>query len=338
MLTLFFDGNRNVHLKNQPVPDRADGEILVRVSRAGVCQTDVAVYRGEGSTVVAGSEFTGRVVEVGPETMNFGVGDRVVSYDYLPCGTCPACRADTSYLCTEGTAIAELPQGGFAEYVSLPERYFLPLPDDIDDELGVLIPHEFGMMSCAMRQLDIRENAFVGVVGLQPFGLGAVALAKLAGARVVGFDTTKYRRSLASSVGADVVIDSTEPCLYDKLSNLTNGAMFDFMIECDEPLLRIERIFSWIRPGGTLCLQGHTGETVQLDTDWVTRREITVTGSPRYPADTHEEVLDLLRKCPAARSMITHRPTIKEAKKALDEYVIDRAGKIVLTFMEDRHE
>lgn len=335
MLALLFDGNCNVHIENRPEPERRDGEVMVQVTRSGVCQTDFAVYHGSGSDRVLGSEFTGRVIETGPETMDFKKGDRVVCYPHRPCGSCAVCRAGNGYLCPVADGLRDLSQGGFAEYVSLPEQFFLPLPDDIDDELGVLIPHDLGMMWYAMQSLRIKPGDLVAVAGLQPFGLGAVALAKLGTAKTVGFDVAKRRRSIAATLGADITIDSTEPCLDDRIEELTGGAMFDHVVECGEPMLQVERLVSWVRPGGKLCIMGHSGKTFQIDTESITQRDVLVTGAPRYPAHLHDDVCDLLRRCTAARSMITNRPTLKESKKDLHEYVIDRTGKVVLNMTED---
>jgi len=330
MHALFFDGNSSVHIEELPVPERRTGEVLVQIAYSGVCETEFKEYRGEGSPDIPGHEFTGKVVEVGPETMRYKVGDRVVCYPFRPCGTCPVCRSGNTHICPDSTNLWHLRQGGFAEYISLPEPYYLPLPDDIPDDVGVLVPEIFGTMYRGLRLMRIKPGEIVAVVGLQPYGLGAVRILKLLGARVAAFDVTRYRRAMASRLGADVTIDSTEPGLFDRIQDMTKGAMFDHIVECDEPILRLERLFVWIRPGGTICLMGHAGHSFELDPDTVWRNEITVIGTPTYHPSEHEQVLDTLRRCPDADSIITHRPRLQDTKEALDEYVIDRAGKIAI--------
>ncbi len=330
MRALFFDGNADVHIEELPVPERKSGEVLVQIAYSGVCETEFKEYRGEGSPHIPGHEFTGRVVEVGPETMRFKVGDRVVCYPFLPCGSCPVCRRGDSHLCLDSTNLWHLEQGGLAEYVSLPEPYFLPLPDDVPDDVGVLVPEIFGTMYRGFRLMHVKSGSLVAVVGLQPYGLGAVSIAKLMGAKVVAFDTVRYRRSMASRLHADVTVDSTEPGLYDRIVGMTNGAMFDYIVECDEPMLRVERLLLWLRPGGTLCLMGHSTRHVEMDPSTLWRRELTVLGTPTYHPTEHDQVLDTLRRCPDAHTIITHRPRLEETKDALDEYVIDRAGKIAV--------
>jgi len=206
----------------------------------------------------------------------------------------------------------------------------MPLPPDIPDDTGVLVPEVFGAMYRGLRLMQIRPGSIVAVVGMQPYGLGAVCMAKLLGAKVAAFDTVKYRRAMARRLGADLVIDSSEPGLYDRIAGFTDGAMLEYIVECDEPRLGIERLFTWIRPGGTISLLGHGGRSFEMKPEWVWRGEIKVVGTPTYHPSEHDQVLDTLRQCPDANTIITHRPRLEDAKSALDEYLIDRAGKIAI--------
>ena len=328
MKALMFDGQSRVRLVDAPVPSPKAGEVLVQVTHSGVCQTDIRQYVGRGAETVQGHEFEGRVRELGPGVKRFRVGDRVTCYPFLYCGRCPTCQAGREHICPDKPKFNQLPQGGYAEYIALPERGFMPLAEDIGEGLGVLVLDVIGMMYRALKLARVTKTSTVAIVGLQPYGLGGVCVAKEIGANVVAFDASGYRRRLATDLGADTVVDSREKNLIEITEELTKGTLFDAVIECDDPAIPIRQLPRWVRPGGTLCLEGHTLDESAIRPVQLTIREITITGTPLYHLHEHDTVVDLLRRCPQASRIITHRPKLAEAKPALDAYVAGNAGKV----------
>jgi len=329
MRALFFDGQQQVHLEDIPIPSPAAGEVLVRVAFSGVCQTEFEAYTGQGSKNILGHEFSGEVVEIGAGVARHKSGDRVICHPFMPCGTCSICRTGRLNICRRRTGLARLYHGGFAEYIALPEANFLPLPDDIGMDTGVLVLDVLGMMWHGMKDMPITPASTIAVIGLQPYGLGAVCIGKMMGAAVIAFDASAFRREQAMQLGADHVIDSNDPARKQMIDDLTEGEGFEHIIECDDPAFPFEDMFTSIRAGGIVNLMGHAKRTFQMNPNWVTLWEVKVSGTPIYNPCEHDQVLQVVRRAAWARDIIvTHRPKLDEAKAALDAYVAGNAGKI----------
>ena len=337
MKALFFDGNNKVHMEDVEMPRPSAGEVLVQVIWSGVCQTEFGPYEEKGSKVILGHEFSGRVVELGEGATRHRVGDRVVCHPFMPCGRCAPCRTGLTNVCRNRRGLQHIFYGGFGEFIALPEANFLPLPDDIPDDTGVLVLDVIGMMYHGMRDMPIGPASTVAVMGLQPYGLGGVIVAKMMGAKVVAFDASEYRRNQAARLGADVLVDSSDPNLKPIIDDLTGGDRFEHIIECDDPAIPFETMFQSIRSGGILNLMGHARRTFEFNPNWVTLWEVKVIGTPIHPPSQHEEILEVVRRTKWATDIIiTHRPRMEEAKPALDAYMAGNAGKVAFDMTATR--
>jgi len=130
------------------------------------------------------------------------------------------------------------------------------------------------MMYHGMKNTGIGPASTVAVMGLQPYGLGAVVVAKMMAARVVAFDASAYRRDQAAKLGSDVLVDSADKDMERVIDDLTHGEGFEHIVECDDPAIPFETMFRKMRPGGTLNLMGHARRTFEFDPNWVTLWEV----------------------------------------------------------------
>jgi D-arabinose 1-dehydrogenase-like Zn-dependent alcohol dehydrogenase len=328
MQALFYDGNEEVHVAEVPIPEPKDGEVLVRVLHSGVCQAEFAGhYHGDGSPKVQGHEYVGRVEHVGPGVQALRPGEAVMCYTCLPCGTCSVCRAGNTCVCPHRERPGQ--RGGFAEYAVGPEKRFLRIPEDFLNAHGTLLLDTFGMMYHGMRGMGIGPDSCTGVVGLLSYGFGAVAIARQYGARVIAFDASPCRRGIAEELGAEVTVDSRRDDLMDVVNEFTGGDLLTEVVECNDPEIAFESLFSWARPGGHICIEGHTGREFALNPNWITLKQLTVTGTPLFEPEELPAILDLARACNNKDSIITHRPRLEEAQAALADYARGEAGKVV---------
>jgi threonine dehydrogenase-like Zn-dependent dehydrogenase len=194
MKALVFDGPGSASIRDVEHPRPAPDEVLVRPTRVGICHSDLGLLSGDYILpipwpVVPGHEWTGIVEEVGEATEGLSVGDHVV-------GEC-AVAADTHV----GFTI----DGAAAESMVAKGAWLHRLPDGFDPVLGALV-EPFTVGFAATKGVDAADD--VVVLGGGPIGLCAVAAAKGRGARVILVDPHRSRRTLASSLGADVVIDA----------------------------------------------------------------------------------------------------------------------------------
>ncbi|MCC7146334.1 MAG: alcohol dehydrogenase catalytic domain-containing protein [Phycisphaeraceae bacterium] len=224
MRALVFDGKQPALRPNHPDPQPADGEVLIRPLRMGICATDVEICRGYmGFTGVLGHEFVGTVEKLGKGADKKLLGKRVVGNINCVCGKCDMCRGGLPEHCRERTVLGIAGRDGcFADLFCLPARNLIEVPDTLDDDRAVFTEPVAAAYQI-LRQLTIEGRPFVTVLGDGRLGLiCAQVLSQLnATVRCVGKHTDKLalcekwkvKHRLLSDVGLradqDIVIDCT---------------------------------------------------------------------------------------------------------------------------------
>ncbi len=200
---------RPLVLRDVPDPTPGAGEVLVRVSSCGVCRTDLHEVEGELAMrrrpVIPGHQAVGRVAEVGEGAVQFSVGDRVgVPWLHHTCGSCEFCGRGTENLCASAAFTGWSVDGGYAEYLAVPESYALAVPSGVDDA-------ETAPLLCA-GLIGYRALRACGELGpgrrLAMYGFGASAhltiqVAKHFGCHVFVVTRSERNRELATALGAD---------------------------------------------------------------------------------------------------------------------------------------
>jgi L-iditol 2-dehydrogenase len=194
--------------KPAPGPD----DLLVKVEACGICGTDRHVLHGEfpsNPPLTLGHEFSGFVEAMGGAVDGFRLGDRVTGDPNISCGRCAHCQNGRVNLCERLRAIGIHRDGGFAEYVIVPQKQAFLLPAEIDPLHGSFCEP----LACCLHGIDtaaIQAGSSVVVLGGGVIGLLVVQLAKLAGATTVILSTRQAsKRALAESLGATATVDPT---------------------------------------------------------------------------------------------------------------------------------
>ncbi|RLC95079.1 MAG: alcohol dehydrogenase [Chloroflexi bacterium] len=197
---------RPLELTEVPVPEPGAKEVLVRVSACGVCHTELDEIEGRLQPklpVVLGHEVVGTVEEQGPGASRFSTGDRVgVAWIYSACGRCRFCQQGLENLCPDFKGTGCDADGGYAEYVAVPEDYAYPIPDRFSDA-------EAAPLLCAgaigfrdLRLSGIRPGQILGLFG---FGASAHIVLQVArhwGCEVFVFTRSEDHRRMAREMGA----------------------------------------------------------------------------------------------------------------------------------------
>ena len=226
---------RPVELHDVPVPSLGPRDVLVRVRAAGICHSDAHYRAGRSPArplpLVLGHEVAGEVERVGERVTLVRPGDRVCLHYLIACADCYHCSRSSEQFCRTGSMIGHFRDGGWAEYIAVPERNAVRLPDEIPFEHGAVAMCSSATSLHALRKGRITGGDTVAVFGCGPVGQFAIRSAFILGAgRVIAIDTVPERRRLAERAGAET-LDSEDPDVFYKLREMTGGLGPDACID-----------------------------------------------------------------------------------------------------------
>jgi len=203
-----------LQMQEVPLPTVGEKDVLVRIKAAGICHSDVHYQAGISPVkplpVTLGHEIAGTVEEVGAQVTNVQVGDRVCLHYLVTCGVCDCCSTGNEQFCVKGRMLGKHRDGGYAEYVAVPARNAIPLPDEIPFEQGAILMCSSATSFHALRKARFKPGETVAVFGVGGLGMSAVQLAKAFGAlEVYAVDINAHKLELASKYGA-IPVDAAQ--------------------------------------------------------------------------------------------------------------------------------
>ena len=216
------------------IPATGTDDVLIRVSRAGICGSDVHIYNGDNpiakAPVIQGHEFMGTISDIGSGVSHAAIGDRVIVQPLVFCGHCPPCRQGIPHVCHNLVVIGVNRNGGFAEFALVPADTIFPIPEHMSDEVAVLAePFSIGYHCCQRGALKANEKVLV--VGGGPIGLYSAIVARELGASdVVISEPIQARREFAQSFGLHTVDPRCKESLSD-LAQRSGGEGFQLSVE-----------------------------------------------------------------------------------------------------------
>ncbi len=255
-----------------PVPEVGPEEVLVRVEAAGICGTDLHIWKWDAWSqqrikppLTLGHEFSGIVVERGRRVEHVEVGDFVSAESHVTCGMCYQCRTGQAHMCPETQILGVDREGAFAEFVSVPEKVIWHNDRrKISPEVAAL-QEPFGNAVFATLNQDITGKS-VAILGCGPIGLFSVGIARASGAsRVIACDLNDHRIDLAKKMGATETFNPRTDG--DMVENLvgSNGTGIDVVIEMSGSPIAINAAFRAARHGGIVVLFGIPSDPVEID-------------------------------------------------------------------------
>ncbi len=265
MKALRFE-NQQLHLTDVPAPNR-DGEALVRVTTAGVCNTDLEIVRGYANfSGTLGHEFVG-VVEASPDSSQ--IGSRVVGEINAGCGNCALCLAGDPRHCANRTVLGIVGRdGAFAEYLSLPAVNLLQVPDVVSDQQAVFT--EPLAAACAiLEQVTITPQHRVAVIGDGKLGQLIARVLATTNCDLVLIGKHAEKLQLAAQAGIATQL----------LSDVDPARQFDFVVEASGAAAGLQLALRLVKPRGAIILKSTFSGAVTLDTARIVVDEIRVIGS-----------------------------------------------------------
>ncbi|HYL89293.1 MAG TPA: zinc-binding dehydrogenase [Burkholderiales bacterium] len=344
MRGVVFLGERKVELRSFPDPTPGPAEVVLEMKASGMCGSDLKFYRsppgaaqaalglGKSSEpFIGGHEPCGVVVArgAGVSEKEAPTGLRVMDHHYSGCGICAHCRVGWSQLCRAGiTVYGVTAHGGHADYLTVPARTIVPLPDELSFAEGAAVACGTGTAYGALRRMKIAGGDTLAVFGQGPVGLSATVLGVAMGARVIAVETSPERMKLAEEFGADAVIDARQEDPADALKELTHGIGVDLSLDCTGASAARRAAVRCVKTWGTACYVGEGGEvTLDVSPDLL-RRQVTLIGSWTFSAMGMQECAEFIAKkrIPLER-IFSDRWRLEQAAEAYRKFDTQTTGK-----------
>ncbi|MDH2999845.1 galactonate oxidoreductase [Chelonobacter oris] len=285
------------------MPIAKDDEVVINVSAVGICGTDIHAYQGNQPFFeyprVLGHEVCGSITALGSAVKNCRVGERVALIPYLSCGQCVACKNGKPNCCEKISVMGVHQDGGFSEFLAIPESNIIPLNDNVDDISAALI-EPFAISAHAVRRAQVVEDSNVLVIGAGPIGLGAAAIAVADGANVVVADTSLERRQ---HIQQKLNITAVDP-LSEKIENYFGGILPEVVIDATGNPNSMNNAVNFICHGGKIVFVGlFKGDLVINDPDFH-KKETTLMGSRNATEEDFIKVQRLMSEGKLSSSMM----------------------------------
>ena len=277
-----------------PAPELKSGYAMVKVKRIGICGTDLHAFEGTQPFFnyprVLGHELAGEIFGI-ENHANYKVGDQVSIIPYFSCGTCFACTQGKTNCCTTLNVFGVHSDGGMSEFISIPiDSLFKDTSLNLD-ALALLEPLAIG--AHGIKRAQIKPNEFVLIVGAGPIGLGAAAMASLAGAQVIIQDVNQNRLDFAKEkLHIPFSINPNQEDALIALKEITRGNMPRVVIDATGYKKAMEQSFQYISHGGTYVLIGLQLDEISFSHPEFHKREATLMSSRNATREDFQWVAD----------------------------------------------
>ena len=315
-----------LEMQHIPAPSLSNREVLVRVRAAGICHSDAHYRAGVSSVgftpITLGHEVAGVVEQIGSHVHTAAVGDRVCVHYMATCGACAYCQAGQEQFCTFGQMIGKHRDGGYAEYIAVPARSLVPLPQEISFEHGAIMMCSSATSFHALRKARLKPGERVAVFGAGGLGMSAIQLARTFGAiDVYAVDINPARLALAEQLGA-IPIDARKGDPVAELLRLTGGRGIDVALELIGLPATMEQAVRCLALLGRAILVGISDRPFQVDSyAEVLGKEAEIIGSSDHLVSELPTLLEFARRGRLDLSQVVTQTVPLEAhsvNKALD--------------------
>lgn len=324
-------------LAEVPQPVVGVNDVLIKVSRTGICGTDLHIYNWDAWAqktipvpMVVGHEFVGTVVEVGSNVSDFFPGEIVSAEGHVVCGRCRNCLAGRRHLCADTQGIGVNRPGAFAEYISVPMTNVWHHRPNIDLDIAAIFD-PFGNAVHTALSFDVLGEDVL-ITGAGPIGCMAAAVVKHAGARfVVVTDINSYRLELARKLGADVALDVRQQRICEIQQQLEMHEGFDVGLEMSGNAQAFEQMIENMCHGGKIAMLGIPSAPMPIDWNKVVFNMLTIKGIyGREMYETWYKMTVMLQGGLNISPVITHRFPYTEYEKGFEVMKSGESGKVLL--------
>jgi 2-desacetyl-2-hydroxyethyl bacteriochlorophyllide A dehydrogenase len=297
----FVGVKQALEMQDIPIPEFGERDILVKVKAAGICHSD-AHYRAGISPVkpvplTLGHEVAGVVEKIGAQVTNVKIGDRVCLHYNITCGDCYHCSTGNDQFCEKVLMLGHYTNGGYAEYIAIPARNAIHLPDEIPFEQGATLMCASATAFHALKKSRIKAGEKVAIFGVGGLGQSAIQLAKAFGAiEVFAIDINQEKLNLAKSYGA-IPVNAKQVNPVDEIKKLTNNKGVDVAIEMIGLSQTMKQAIQIAGVMGRVVIVGLSSQPVEVNTyTEILGNEVELIGSNDHHLAELPLLVDLARR------------------------------------------
>lgn len=316
----------DLKIQDVPVPSIASDEVLIKVVQAGICATDLEVYKGEHPAklpLTMGHEYSGVVEKVGEAVKDLNKGDPVTSEASWGCGACSSCLSGRKDKCQSRMALGRSVDGAFAEFVRVPASIVHKLPQGVSHDEGHMVVN-LACVCRAVKRAEIVLGDRVVIIGSGQAGLLMVQVLRISGVMRVGLigGSRPKRLELAQNLGADEVIAARTEAGRKRLIEMEQNEEVDVVFEASGSPDQLQTALRLVKPGGKVVVFSIFSETLKnFEANLLYFKEPIVCGS-RAGGGFYQVALNLMRtKKVLVTPLTTHKFPLEEVEKGFQAMI-----------------
>jgi propanol-preferring alcohol dehydrogenase len=333
----------SLEIRELEVPKPRGSQVLIKVQSSGVCHSDVHVWegyyegiggqplkttdRGVKYPLTPGHEIAGIVDNLGEQVEGFSKNEKVLIYPWIGEGRCPACKIGQENLCDKPRSLGIYGDGGYAEYVLVPNsRYLVKIGDDMDTDTSAPLSCAGLTAYGAIKNATLKPDDNVVIVGTGGLGLMAIQLAKaVTASRIIAMDIDDKKLEVAKKEGADIIVNSKKEDPVKAVMELTDKLGADEVIDFVNATKSVETDMQFLRRRAKLVLVGLFGGELRLSLVTMPTRAYSLIGSYTGSLDDLVELVSLAERG-VIKPVVSSRFKLNQAGEALQML---KDGKIV---------
>ncbi|HSA06526.1 MAG TPA: zinc-binding dehydrogenase [Candidatus Gastranaerophilales bacterium] len=290
------DQSKKLYIEDMLIPKPDKNELLIKVAACGLCHTDLHYLDHGVSTfkkppVILGHEATGIVMSGGEV---FKEGDRVLLPPVFTCGNCKFCLSERENICQNMIMLGNSIDGAFAQFIKVPEKDVMLLPDEIPLEEGCIIADAISTpYHAVINRAKVKPSERVIVFGCGGVGINVVQICAMLKAEVIACDIDNKKLDIAKELGAALTINPAEVELKEFLKQ--NGGLVDVAFEVIGKPETIEAAFKTLNKAGRLCVIGYTNQEIKINPAKIMFFEQEILGSIGCRPSDFPKIFDLIK-------------------------------------------
>ena len=329
-----IEPNKPLQINEIVLPNPNGNQVIIKVKSTGVCHSDLHLWEGGYDTgdgfmkvtdrgvkfpVTPGHEVVGTVEQVGDSVEGVNIGDLVLVYPWIGCEQCPTCQNGDTNLCESPKSLGVFQNGGYAEYVLVPDSKFLAKINNLDPDAAASLACSGLTAFTAIKKALVNKPENILIVGAGGLGLMGVQIAKaLTNSNIICADLDDEKLNSAKKLGATHIVNTKEPDAIKEIMSICNEKGVDSIIDFVNAPPTVKMDLSIIRKRGNIVLVGLFGGSVDLSLVSIPLKAITIQGA--YTGN-YNDMIELIQLAESGviNPIVSKHYTLDEANIALED-------------------